>query len=338
MLSLLLTSKTVIATANDGNKFVGWYENGELVCRDTSYNFEVDKNRTLFAHFAPAYVITANAQTGGSASGTGLYTADDTVTIRADANAGYYFVGWYDENDEFVSSNAEYTLPFKITGNRTFTAKFEEKVSYKCDYVYIFGYNDSQIGAEGPLLRGELAQMIYRLVKQQDKSTSNGGHSFEDTSGEWFESGISYMAEVGAIDKNKANAYPLASVNRGETYKMICLGLKFTTDTELNYSDYAAILKNSGFLSGDGAVTATIKRHEFCALFNAILGRSNYCEGENGYIAVNGEKVTAETYNYTDLKPTDSYYRTMMIATSTFTDGKIDLGKRIQRNTYDFNN
>ena len=69
---------------------------------------------------------------------------------------------------------------------------------------------------------------------------------------------------------------------------------------------------------------------------NAALRR--LCHPVHGSIAVNGEKVTAETYNYTDLKPTDSYYRTMMIATSTFTDGKIDLGKRIQRNTYDFNN
>ena len=179
--------------------------------------------------------------------------------------------------------------------------------------------------------------MIYRLVKQ-NSGVGNGGNSFSDTAGQWFESGISYMAKVGAIDKTKANAYPYVAVTRGETYKMICLGLGFTTDTNLSFSEYAAILRNSGYLAGDGSVTAKIMRWEFCSLVNAILGRSNYCTGPNGYKDTNGNEVTAETYGYTDLNPSDSYYRIMMIATSTFTDGKIDLEKRIDRNTYDFTN
>ena len=58
----------------------------------------------------------------------------------------------------------------------------------------------------------------------------------------------------------------------------------------------------------------------------------------DGFYDVNGNEVTAETYGYTDLKPEDSYYRIMMIATSTFTGGRIDLEKRIERNTYDYNN
>jgi hypothetical protein len=200
--------------------------------------------------------------------------------------------------------------------------------------VYIFGYTDSEIGATGPLLRGELAQMIYRLVKQ-NKGVSNGGYSFSDTAGEWFESGISYMTKVGAIDHSKSNAYPYASVTCGETYKMICLGLGFTTDTELSFSEYAAILRNSGF-PANASVTSKIQRYQFCELFNAILGRSDYCE--DGFYDTTGKEVTAETYNYTDLSPDDPYYRIMMIATSTFKGDKIDLVNRMKRNTYDFTN
>jgi hypothetical protein len=144
------------------------------------------------------------------------------------------------------------------------------------------------------------------------------------------------MTEIGAIDGAKSNAYPEASVTRGETYKMICLGLGFTADTELGFSEYATILRNSGYLTDDGRVTAKIQRWEFCQLFNAILGRSNYCM--DGFYDVNGNEVTAATYGYTDLNPEDPYYRIMMIATSTFTNGKIDLGKRIERNTYDYTN
>ena len=324
---------TVSATADEGYIFRGWYENGELVTTEASYTFTVTSNRTLTAKFAAYYTVTTIAQNGGTVSGGGQYEPNATATITAEAKAGYYFIGWYDENDELVTADTSYSLT--VLKNRTFTAKFEKKVSYKCDYVYIFGYNDAEIGATGPLLRGELAQMIYRLVKQ-NKGVSNGGHSFGDTAGQWFESGVSYMAEMGAIDQNKANAYPLASVTRGETYKMICLGLGFTSDTELSFSEYATILRNSGDLTDDGRVTAKIQRWEFCQLFNAILGRSDYCK--NGFFDTRGKEVTAETYGYTDLKPEDSYYRIMMIATSTFTGGKIDLEKRIERNTYDYTN
>lgn len=324
---------TVTAAAQEGYLFTGWYENGELVSTDISYSFTVTSDRTLTAKFSRSYTITTVAQNGGSVSGGGQFAPNADATITAEAKDGYYFIGWYDENGELVTAETSYRLTVKE--DRTFTAKFEKKVSYKCDYVYIFGYNDSEIGADGPLLRGELAQMIYRLVKQ-NKGVSNGGNSFSDTTGEWFESGISYMAKVGAIDRNKANAQPVASVTRGETYKMICLGLGFTSDTELSFSEYATILRNSGYLQGDGRVTAKIQRWEFCELFNAILGRSNYCA--DGFFDTKGNEVTAETYGYTDLQPSDPYYRTMMIATSAFTGGKIDLAKRIDRNTYDYNN
>ena len=326
------TSATIIATPENGYTFVRWMEGEEEVSRDASYSFTVTENRTLKAEFAAAYTITtlASPEGAGTLTGGGIYKSGASVTLIAQANSGYYFAGWYDEKDNMYTANPEFELT--VIENRTFTAKFEKKVSYRCDYVYLFGYTDTQIGATGPLLRGELAQMIYRLVKQ-NTGAENGGISFSDTTGEWFASGISYMAKVGAIDKNKANAYPYAAVTRGETYKMICLGLGFTSDNSLSFSEYAAILRNSGFLSDDGAVTSKITRYQFCALFNAILGRSNY-----ELVDAKGKVITAETYGYTDLDSSESYYRTMMIATSTFTNGKVDLAKRVQRNTYDYNN
>ena len=327
------STATVTATPSAGYQFQGWYEGATLVSGDASYSFVVNSNRTLVAKFARVYTIrtVASPAEGGAVTGGGQYSPTATATITAEADSGYYFIGWYDEKGDLVTADTTYSLT--VLSDRTFTAKFEAKVAYRCDYVYLFGYNDSEIGATGPLLRGELAQMIYRLVKQ-NKGVSNGGNSFSDTAGEWFESGISYMAEVGAIDQSKASANPYATVTRGETYKMICLGLGFTSDTELSFSEYATILRNSGYLSDDGRVTARIARWEFCKLFNAILGRSGYCQ--NGYLDTNGNEVTAETYGYTDLQPSDSYYRIMMIATSTFTNGKIDLAKRIERNTYDY--
>lgn len=324
---------TVTATPNAGYVFKGWYEDGELVSTEASYSFTVTSNRTLTAKFAEYHTVTTIAQDGGTASGGGQFEPNATATITAEANDGYYFVGWYDEKNEFITAETSYSLT--VLENRTFTAKFEEKVSYKYDFVYLFGYDDAQIGAEGTLLRGELAQMIYRLVRQNGAAKSTGT-VFADTAGQWFQSGMAYMAQMGAIDGGQTNGRPYASVTRGETYKMICLGLGLTNDTSLRLSEYAAILRNRGYDAPAGTVTGTIRRWEFCQLFNAILGRSNYCL--DGYFDTKGNEVTADTYGYTDLKPSDSYYRIMMIATSTFTNGKIDLEKRMERNTYDYNN
>ena len=171
--------------------------------------------------------------------------------------------------------------------------------------------------------------MIYRLVKQNDRSITHGGNSYSNTADQWFESGISYMVKVGALDDAKANS-PYASVTCGETYKMICLGLKFTDDQNLDYSEYAAILRNYD-LPADGSVTAPIKRWEFCKLFNAILGRSNYKLEDAA-----GNKITPATYSYTDLSEDDPYYEIMMIATSAFEGEKVSLEKRMERNTYDY--
>ena len=324
---------TVTATPEAGYVFKGWFEDGELVSADAAYSFTVTSNRTLTAKFAEYHTVTVIAQDGGTVSGGGQFEPNATATITAEAKDGYYFVGWYDENGTLVTANTSHSLT--VLKSHTFTARFEKKVSYKCDYVYIFGYNDAEIGAEGPLLRGELAQMIYRLVRQNGAGQTTGT-VFADTAGQWFQSGMAYMAQVGAINDGQQNGRPYGSVTYGETYKFICLGLGFTTDTELSFSEYATILRNSGYLEDDARVTAKIQRWEFCELFNAILGRGDYCQ--DGFFDTNGNEVTADTYRYTDLKPSDEYYRTMMIATSTFTNGKIDLEKRIARNTYDYTN
>ena len=80
-------------------------------------------------------------------------------------------------------------------------------------------------------------------------------------------------------------------------------------------------------------MTSKIQRYQFCELFNEILGRNGY-----QLIDTNGNEVTHETYKYTDLDPSATYYKTMLIATSTFTNEKVDLAERMKRDTYDYKN
>ena len=68
--------------------------------------------------------ITATADEGGTvAGGADNFYRGQSATVTATPEAGYNFVGWY-ENDQLVSSDLAYT--FKVTGNRDLVAKFTQ--------------------------------------------------------------------------------------------------------------------------------------------------------------------------------------------------------------------
>ena len=120
------------AYANTGFRFVRWTNaSGETV--STTQNFTYTKregHEQLTANFvfdpdAPAdpaeprtimyYKLSLTATEGGSVSGGGSYLADKQVTLRAYCDTGFDFVGWFDGDDNCLSTST--------TFNYTTTAK-----------------------------------------------------------------------------------------------------------------------------------------------------------------------------------------------------------------------
>lgn len=335
---------TVKATASAGYLFTGWYENDAKVSDDAEYTFKVAGNHTLTAKFikdSPSvimYTVTTKAEGNGTTSGDGTYEVGTEVTLKAEPSKGNVFVGWRGENDELITVDNEFK--YTVTENVTFTAYFERASEYRNDYAYIFGYNDSEMGAEGPLLRSEVSVMVHRLVKQNGKlgdfSYNPSNPSFADIKGEWFQSGIEFMHHKGAFNVAEGgNVQPYVAVTRGETFKIIALGLEFTTDTTLTNAEYADLLFDLGYIlgdeSGDLNVGGTITRAEFCTMYNRIIGRENAL-----LVDAEGNEITAETYGFTDLDPGVWYYKAMLRATSAYDDnGYVDIAKRGIRNDLD---
>ncbi|MBO7571901.1 MAG: C10 family peptidase [Bacteroidales bacterium] len=116
---------SLTANANPGFAFVNWTdEDANVVSTNTTYQFAIDGNRTLVAHFeAEEYEITATANptAGGSVAGAGTFQYGQQVTLTATANEGYNFVNWT-ENGSEVSTNAEYS--FSASASRTLVANF----------------------------------------------------------------------------------------------------------------------------------------------------------------------------------------------------------------------
>lgn len=120
------------AYANTGFRFVRWTNaNGETV--STAQNFTYTKregHEQLTANFvfdpdAPAdpaephtimyYKLALTATEGGSVYGGGSYLADRQVTLQAYCDTGFDFVGWFDSDDNCLSTST--------TFNYTTTAK-----------------------------------------------------------------------------------------------------------------------------------------------------------------------------------------------------------------------
>lgn len=121
---------TVTASPATGYQFVGWTEGGTTVSTNSTYSFLVSANRSLVATFQSISYLTvntlANPSSGGTATGSGTYSAGTIVTVRATEATGYNFANW-SEGGSTVSTSESYT--FTLNSNRTLVANFSP-VSY----------------------------------------------------------------------------------------------------------------------------------------------------------------------------------------------------------------
>ena len=122
---------SVSVTMLDENRtFLGWAdENGDIVLTSMNYSGAIRKDTYLTATFdQPAVPVTyevstsADPEAGGTVTPGGTVEAGKSFTVKATANPGYSFNGWY-ESGTNVSMNEEYAIP-SVTGDMTLTARF----------------------------------------------------------------------------------------------------------------------------------------------------------------------------------------------------------------------
>lgn len=119
-----------IANAKSGAYFTGWYQANQLVSSSSTYDFTLEADTTLVAHFELEIIhytllISSENSLYGSVSGSpsGQYDENTTLTVVATAVDGASFDGWY-SGTTLVSSDSPYV--FDLVGNITLVAKFSQ--------------------------------------------------------------------------------------------------------------------------------------------------------------------------------------------------------------------
>lgn len=111
-----------------GYSFNGWFD-GNTQITDAEgaslENWTYANDKSLTAKWtANSYNVNLRigAVVGGTVTGSGSREYDSNVTINAQTNGGYTWLGWYDKDGGLVSNQTSYT--FKMGFEVTFTAKW----------------------------------------------------------------------------------------------------------------------------------------------------------------------------------------------------------------------
>lgn len=218
------------------------------------------------------------------------------------------------------------------------------------EVAYLYGKSDTIVAPNDAIIRCEASALLYRLLKQNDQLSGYAkpsASSFSDLNTElWYNNGLEFMTQLGVYNKNGNSAYINAyqEITRGEAAKLFAfaLGLKSTNnachfsdlDTSNRYYKYINALVANGYMSGDAGKNTirpndSITRAEFVVIYNLIIGRGDQYDIQTD---VEGNPVVCP---FTDIQPSDWYYNDLMRATNAFTNKKVDLQKRADRNDLD---
>ena len=127
------------AAEKPGYKFIGW--DGDKTTTSKTFYYKInkdDKSTLLFiAKFKPYNEdVTVKADGGGSvAIGSGEFSKEvkqsfedgGSYTVKAKADEGYTFDGWYNSKGEKRSGNEGYSFDYDTADDATFIAKFNKK-------------------------------------------------------------------------------------------------------------------------------------------------------------------------------------------------------------------
>ena len=202
----------ILATPRPGHRFVGWYNaSGYLFSTDAKTTGTLNWDVDLIALFARDPYVRALAEPAdaGKVTGSGLCAEGKKVTLKATANKGYVFVGWYDERETLVTQAASLMVdnsskPAKpsattyvvtnVVSDATYYARFITVEEDKASISLTVGGNVFPVGSSTPL-DAELPCGVW-----VDWPVVSAGLSQTTVKVSGLPSGLKYNANTGSIE------------------------------------------------------------------------------------------------------------------------------------------
>ena len=199
------TKITLTAKANEGFTFAGWYksiddQSEELISADSTYTFTINERMYVYAKFieeemhlfnflAQCYeynygYITENGKMVEFGNGRAVEKGTK-ITLTAEANEGFSFVGWYFYNEQqgetLISKDATYT--FTVNHDWYVFAKFVEKEMHLFN-AYVAPYNGGYISENDKMVEFGNGRMVEKGTKITLTAKANEGFTFAG----WYKS------------------------------------------------------------------------------------------------------------------------------------------------------
>lgn len=203
----------VTATPAAGFEFMHWVENGEIVSTETVYRFVAENDRQLLADFQIHYFqiqVEANPTIGAKVSGSGAYSAQDTVTLSATPTNGYAFIAWECEGETLSTENTYRFVPERDMQIVAQMKKLTTTVSVNVtpfDGGTVIGGGEYRVGETVTLKAVANENYIFRQWVDQRQNIVSLDQTFRFTADE----DVYYIAEFGRkiIDEiENAVVYP----------------------------------------------------------------------------------------------------------------------------------
>lgn len=127
----------ITASPAPGYSFIGWFRPDETEPFSTEQQFEYDQeqSRTYIAKFELEIPVGAIAEPaiGGTVkqSGNGTYPQGATVELRAAANEGFEFMGWFDASSPIEPVQTDSVFSFTVDDPVSYIARFAAR--YRLD-------------------------------------------------------------------------------------------------------------------------------------------------------------------------------------------------------------
>ena len=131
--TVLGENTTITAETNPGYTFVGWFEGDTKLTDQLKYSFIMPaENITYTAKWCKVTIDCGDSDAGSVSSLTETYKTGDEVSVTAETNLGYTFVGWFN-GDTKLTDQLKYSFIMPAE-DITYTAKWkisDEMLNFK---------------------------------------------------------------------------------------------------------------------------------------------------------------------------------------------------------------